>query len=236
MDTDLFTYDPGSGLDYVPAEDPTQSEIEGGNLENGVSDVLSDPQDIQSDLVQNEEGSPESDILAIGDSGNSDSDVLLQQIAEVQVETYAIDNPVSGSLSSATLDYFDRVANGLPEDYTYLAYKTSEDDSYSGSLIYGKHVDVSGKTVIFGNDSTELRVARSSSGGRYYINYYSSDASGSTVNLDSGSTILYYSNAVPGLPTLGDHRSPSVLPSVLGALFFGFVLAFVLRRFFKRGQ
>lgn len=233
MQVDLFTYNPEHGLDYEPSD-----EIGEESTENGVDDIeVSTERDILSDPVSVEEESTEvsetSDILDFDNYGNSDSD-LLQQIADIQVETYAASNPVAGNLSSNTLDYFDRVVNGLPSDYKYVAYKTSSQDSYAGSLIYGKHVDVSGNILIFGEDSVELTVSRNNYSGTYYITYDSSDASGDTVSVSNSGNVLYYTNGLEGFPTLGDYRGDTVFPMFLGLMLFGFTLAFILRRFFKR--
>jgi hypothetical protein len=224
---DLFTYDPDQGLEYDPAGEESvthaSDSFEGVVEGDSVAGSVPDPEVPEQSL----------ELSTVPDDG-SDLTVYVQQIAELQAAAYAVANPVSGSLASSTLDYFERVVNGLPSDYTYVAYKASDSDFYAGVLIYGKHVDVSGDTVIFGDGAVELRVSRTSSGGTYYIHYNSADASGSSVPVSHNGTILYYTNGLEGFPTLGAYRSPSVLPPLLAAVFFGFVLSFILRRFFRR--
>lgn len=108
-----------------------------------------------------------------------------------------------GSLSSSTLDYFDRVVSGLPDDYIYVAYRTSSNESYSGVLYYGEHVLINGNTLTF-KDGVALEVVRTSSSySSSYITYTSSDASGTSLSLSQSGSVLYYSNAFEGYPVLG---------------------------------
>ena len=105
--------------------------VEDGFLGDEVGTPVSDTETLPEDSVSSE---------IAGDSDISADVSVLYSGAPVAV--YAVGSAVGGSLSGTTLDYFDRVVDGLPSDYGYIAYKTSNDDNYAGSLIYGRDYSV----------------------------------------------------------------------------------------------
>lgn len=185
--------------------------------------------------VSGEENSSEvssPDEVSVDDAFSPDAGVLF---SDLPVAVYAVDAPVSGTMSSTTLDYFDRVVDGLPSDYGYVAYKTSNDDSYAGSLIYGRDYDVNGNNIVFGEGAVELVLSRYNYGNyNYYLQYDSRDASNTTLSLPGSGTLLYYTNLVDGRPILGKGNRPfEIAPYITVALLAVFVSC-VLGRILKR--
>lgn len=214
METDLFTYNEETGeVEYQPvetsdAEDSVQTGEE--SSENGC-DQVSPSGDDTGDLLSDSEGVSE-DTSEISEADSVDltgSNTSVLVVSDEAVAALAASSPASGSLSSSTIDYFDRLVSGLPSDYTYVAYRNDSDDSYAGTIIYGENADVSGNTIVFGKDAVEIDVSRSS-GSSYssYISYATSDATDAIVTITSSGTILYYTNALEGYPVLGGYREP----------------------------
>lgn len=191
------------------------------------SEVLTDG-NIENDVVDSEIGTSVSDAEILpedsvsseiaGDSDFSADGTVLYSGAPMAV--YAVGSAVGGSLSSTTLDYFDRVVDGLPSDYGYIAYKTSNDDSYAGSLIYGRDYSVSGNSIVFGKGAVELALSRHQLGNyNYYVYYDERSAENSSVSLPSSGSLLYYTNLVDGRPTLGRGARPfEISPYIVVAL------------------
>lgn len=126
-------------------------------------------------------------------------DALLEEL-----EPYSVDTPVTGNMSSNTLTYFDRVVDGLPDYYKYVAFADDSSDSYSGVLVYGSDYKISGNTILF-NNAYVVSVYRVRQGvtSSYYTYYSHSTISNKSFNLPATSTVLYYTNAVDGFPVLG---------------------------------
>lgn len=186
--------------------DPVTNEIvyeEGEVLDDGSYVVENGG---EGSVLGSETEVPQAQTFALPASDSGDVPVVL---SEEVAEALLASTPASGSLSSSTIDYFDRLVDGLPSDYCYVAFRNDSDDSYAGSIVYGDDYDVSGNTVVFGEGAVEIAVSRSS-GSSYssYITYDASDASDSVVNLGQSGTILYYTNAVPGYPILGSGARP----------------------------
>lgn len=227
MDTNevsLFEFNPDSGeIDYIPTEEELQGigEESGGDVSNQISSVDSETgSELSGSSVLPEE--PGSDDPVSGDSGFISS---LDAVSEQQlVQALLASSPASGSLSSSTLDYFDRLVSGLPSDFAYVAYRNDSDDSYAGTIIYGKDYDVSGNTIMFGEGAKSVDVSRySGSGYQNYISYDTSDASNTPVTVSDSGTILYYTNAVEGYPVLGGYERPVEFSAIL---IVGLIVAF----------
>lgn len=172
------------------------------------------------------------DEVSMDDAFSPDAGVLS---IDSPVAVYAVDAPVSGTMSSTTLDYFDRVVDGLPSDYGYVAYKTSNDDSYAGSLIYGRDYDVNGNSIVFGEGAVELVLSRYNYGNyNYYLQYDSRDASNTTLSLPGSGTLLYYTNLVDGRPILGKGNRPFEIAPYITVALLAVLASCVLCRILKR--
>lgn len=221
----LFTVDESGQIQYNSENEVIEDELnENDALDSSFGDSLSGEADFPESDVQAE--------LSGGDAFSPDSGVLS---SDSIVAVYAVEPAVSGALSSTTLDYFDRVVDGLTSDYGYVAYKTSNDDSYSGSLIYGRDYDVSGNNIVFGEGAVELVLSRYSYGDyNYYLQYDSRDASNTSLSLPSSGTLLYYTNLVDGRPILGKgNRLFEIAPYITVAL-IAVLASCVLSRIIKR--
>lgn len=221
----LFTVDESGQIQY----NSENEVIEDGLNENDALDSS------LGDSLSGEANSSESDVQAeiSGDDAFSPDTGVLSSDSLVAV--YAVEPAVSGALSSATLDYFDRVVDGLPSDFGYVAYKTSSDDSYAGSLIYGRDYDVSGNSIVFGEGAVELVLSRYNYGNyNYYLQYDSRDASNTTLSLPASGTLLYYTNLVDGRPILGKGNRPFEIAPYITVALIAVLASCVLSRIIKR--
>lgn len=190
--------------------DPVTNEIVYQDMESEVlsneSGTVSNENSSEGSVLDTETEVEETQEDVLADTG-SGSDVML--LSDEVAETLLASSPASGSLNSSTIDYFDRLVDGLPADYGYVAYRNSSDDAYAGSIIYGEDWDSNGNTVVFGEGAVEIDVSRvTGSGYSNYISYDTSDASDSVISLSQSGTILYYTNAVEGFPILGSGARP----------------------------
>lgn len=213
---DLFSIDESGDIIY---------EEESSNAENDASNFLQG--DSVSDTVETSPSENESVV-------DSPYTSLLGVDDVSPVAVYTVDSAVAGTLSSTTLDYFDRVVDGLPSDYGYVAYKTSNDDSYAGSLIYGRDYDVNGNNIVFGKGATELVLSRLSNGNyNYYLQYDSRSADNTTLSLPSSGTLLYYTNLVDGRPILGKGNRPFEIAPYITVALLAVMASLVITRIVK---
>lgn len=206
----LFTLNESGEIEYNSENEVlVDGSTENGSLGDEVGTSVSDSEAIPEDSVSSE--------IPLDSDITVDGSVLS---SGAPVAVYAVGSAVGGSLSSTTLDYFDRVVDGLPSDYGYIAYKTSNDDSYAGSLIYGRDYDVSGNNIVFGKGAIELVLSRYRQGDyNYYLYYDTRNAENASVSLPSSGTLLYYTNLVDGRPTLGRGSRPfEISPFIVVAL------------------
>lgn len=221
----LFTVDESGQIQYNSENEVIEDGLnENDALDSSVGDSLSgeadsSESDVQAEISGDDAFSPDTGVLS--------SDSL--------VAVYAVEPAVSGALSSTTLDYFDRVVDGLPSDYGYVAYKTSNDDSYAGSLIYGRDYDVSGNSIVFGEGAVELVLSRYNYGNyNYYLQYDSRDASNTSLSLPASGTLLYYTNLVDGRPILGKGNRPFEIAPYITVALIAVLASCVLSRIIKR--
>lgn len=204
-----------------------------------VYEVGKESNDVENDATDIIQGDPISDTLEVSPSENepisNNSDSGLSELGSLSpVAVYAVDSAVAGTLSSTTLEYFDRVVDGLPSDYGYVAYKTSNDDSYAGSLIYGRDFEVNGNSIVFGQGAIELVLSRFQNGNyNYYLQYDSRDASNTSLSLPSSGTLLYYSNLVDGRPVLGKGNRPFELAPYITVALLAVLASLVISRIVK---
>lgn len=206
----LFTVNESGEIEYNSENEVLiDGSTENGSLGDEVGTAVSDSATLPEDSL-----SPEIPV----DSDIPVDGAVLPNGAPVAV--YTVGSAVGGSLSSTTLDYFDRVVDGLPSDYGYVAYKTSNEDGYAGSLIYGRDYDVSGDNIVFGKGAVELALSRYQQGSyNYYVCYDTSSAENASVSLPASGTLLYYTNLVDGRPTLGRGARPfEISPYIVVAL------------------
>lgn len=136
---------------------------------------------------------------------STDSGVMVA--SDTLVAALSASTPAAGSLSSSTLDFFDRLASGLPTDTVYVAFRNDTSDSYAGTIIYSDDYSVSGDTVTF-RTATRIDVSRESSSYSSYIQYESENVTDESITLSQTGQILYYTDAVDGYPVLGGYREP----------------------------
>ena len=214
-DISLFEYNEETGqVEYVPSEEEMGEE--GAVNESGlVAPADSSAGSVFPSEMEGEEIVEENEV-SLGSDNSSDggSDSVLDNVQIMQA--LLASTPASGSLSSSTIDYFDRLVSGLPSDYVYVAYRNDVNDSYAGTIIYGGDYDVSGDSIVFGEGAKSVDVyRRDGSGYQNYITYDTSNATDSVVTVSNSGTILYYTNAFEGYPVLGNYYRPVGFSSLI---------------------
>lgn len=188
-----------------------------------------------SDEIQNTQNYTQTQETGESSSGGDDYGVSLlsDEVQELIVNALS---PASGSLGSSTIDYFDRVVSGLPSDYKYIGYRTSSDDSYDGVLYFGDDYEIENNVITFGEDTTELRVVRESSGGYNTVtNYYEDEIDGASIAYDLNGSTVYYTNAEVGYPVMGGYEIPfDYSPLIAVGLLCVMALAVLQKIFLKR--
>lgn len=215
---------PEVGLPNEGAADPEANIPENEVLESGtdnnqiIDEGINVPDEIQGTEIYPQE-QENGETVYLGDSYNIN--LLSDEIQELLVNALA---PASGTLSSSTIDYFDRIVSGLPSDYVYVAYRTDAQNNYNGVLYFSDNYDLEDNKVTFGEDTKEIRVIRSSYNGvNNVIQYYESEIDGASIAYDLNGDVLYYTNAEVGYPILGGivkpmGYAPFVVCAVLVAL------------------
>ena len=235
-DISLFEYNEETGqVEYVPSEEEIGEEsavVESGLVapaDSSAGSVL--PSEMEGEEIVEENEVP------VGSDNSSDGSVdsVLDNVQIMQA--LLASTPASGSLSSSTIDYFDRLVSGLPSDYAYVAYRNDADDSYAGTIIYGGDYDVSGDSIVFGEGAKAVDVyRRGGSGYQNYITYDTSDASDSVVTVSDSGTILYYTNAFEGYPVLGNYYRPVGFSSLIVVGLLASFATCILSRLFNRNR
>lgn len=211
MEQNLFGLDE-NGQIIVVEENAEDEVVENGN--DVVEDVVEG--DISSDQVEDEEISSSSQNTLVYSLGDDALPVVLSD----EISTVLVDalTPAGGSLSSNTIDYFDRIVSGLPSDYAYAAYRISSENNTDGILYYSDEYRVEDDVITFlGDNATAVRVERVA-GSNYSSNveYFNYDAFDSAVYLSRSGDVVYYTNATVGFPVLGGRTRPICNSSLLG--------------------
>lgn len=210
----------------TPSEPIT--ELFEGVFEDEQTDELSDVSLLEgydeSDLLQGEEIlDEESTEMVTGDFVTySDLSPLLQVNALAQAY-YNDQTTAYGTFNSQILDLLDRIVDGYPSDYEYVAFRTSVTDTYATKMYIGKHGFRDGNKLRLRDGCDEISFIRSTGTNAHL--YYT------VRTVDSGSVLLaddsiIYSNISTGLPTLGDPRAGNlsislfVIPVLVACLFF----------------
>lgn len=210
----------------VKTPEPTPELNESESVEDG--NVADQPID-EGDILQSPEVTPETEMeveeeapaLALPLTDDGYMPVVLAEEVTAAILGQA---PASGSIASGTLDYFDRIVSGLPQDYVYIAYRNNSDDSNDAVLYFGKKYDVDGNTITFGADAMEIIVDRVTQQGYQAVtNYYSGIAAHTSIDFNQNGAVIYYTNAAAGFPVLGGYEADlSYSPFIVGALVCAF--------------
>lgn len=198
--------------------EPTEENLNEGSDENAnVSDEVLSQGDTTTDSLQDSQTVPQTQETTVVNTVDSPVPVALEEsVSAALVQSLT---PHSGALSSATLNYFDRIVSGLPDDYIYIAYRTDSDNSADGVLYYGYDYEIDGSTVTFENGAVEVRVRRVNSGYNNETEYLRKEIGSTDVNLSHNSTLVFYSNAEVGFPILGGYEKPfSISPFLVVGL------------------
>ena len=219
--------DPEANGSEVLEDEVLEDGVDSNQIIDSGNDVSNEIQDTQNYSQTQETGESSS-------SGDDYSISLLSD--EVQELIVNALSPASGSLGSSTIDYFDRVVSGLPSDYKYIGYRTSSDDSYDGVLYFGDDYEIENNVITFGEDTTELRVVRESSGGYNTVtNYYENEIDGASIAYDLNGSTVYYTNAEVGYPVMGGYEIPfDYSPLIAVGLLCVMALAVLQKIFLKR--
>lgn len=192
--------------------DPVTNEVVYNQEQESMSDGNNDNQTgVEGSVLQPEASDPaqvqENETLGVADLGSSDTGIML--LSEDDIAALAINAPAAGSLNSSTIDYFDRLVDGLPTDYGYVAYRFDVDDAYAGTIIYGDDYETNDTSIVFGEGAVQIDVSRvTGTGYASYIQYERFDASNSVISVSQSGNILYYTNAFDGYPILGSGARP----------------------------
>lgn len=225
METDLFTLDENGQIVYesVDGEEvQTEESLFGDNeseVEESGNDVVEDAVtgDTVTDSVETEEDSEEAqEVVVLNADGGSVSVVLSDELTTALIDATT---PASGSLGTTTLNYFDRLVGGLPQDAVYVAYRTSSGNSYDGVLLWATDYDMLDGVLTLGNDARQVHVNRVTSGNTSVTEYSEYSAEDVVVNLSKSGDVVYYSNADVGYPVLGGYNQPiGFAPFLVSAL------------------
>lgn len=217
--------------------DPVTNEVVYNQEEESINDGNNvDQTGSEGSVLQPEASDPaqaQEEMVDLADLSDTDTGIML--LSDEGIAALAINAPAAGSLNSSTIDYFDRLVDGLPSDYIYVAYRYSEDDAYAGTIIYGEDYDTNEYSIVFGEGAVQIDVSRvTGTGYASYIQYEKFDASDSVVSLSQSGNILYYTNAMVGYPILGSGaRALEIAPFVAVGLIAAFASA-VLHKLLNR--
>lgn len=214
-----------------PEANVTESEVGDGT---GTGEIIDEGTDL-SDALQGEEVLEKTqEIEQIISGGDTYNVSLLSD--EVQTAVINALTPASGTLASGTLDYFDRVVSGLPSDFKYIGYRTSDDNGYDGVLYFGDDYKVKNNIITFGEDTKELRVVRETvSGYNTVTRYYETNIDGASIAYDLNGDVVYYTNAEIGYPVMGGfYQVFDYSPFIAVGLLCVMALAILQKIFLKR--
>lgn len=203
-----------SGSLFEPTEENLQ---DGSEVDGNLSDEILNQGNFATDSLQDSQAVSQAQETTVINTADSPVPVALEEpVSTALVQSIT---PHSGALSSSTLNYFDRIVSGLPDDYIYIAYRTNSNSSSDGVLYYGDDYEVDGSTVTFRSGAVETRVYRVNSGYDNETEYLRREIGNTDVNLSHNSTLVFYSNAETGFPILGGYEKPfSISPFLVVGL------------------
>lgn len=154
-------------------------------------------------------------------------------------DAVALQNSVNVSvadayLTSAIVDCFSRVVDGLPSYWKYAAYRANSSDQSEGYLIFGTDASVDGDYLVF-NEGCQIghyyRVAYQNGYSTYYeYKYDVTTLSATSYRIPYKSGQLVYTNMVMGYPTLSEYTDTHWMGLVVPAVVIVLCLILVLRR------
>lgn len=222
----LFEVDPETNeIIYNQEEESGES---GNNVDQtGDQGSVLQPETLDPAQVQ------ENQMVVLDPDSLGDSGIML--LSEDDLTALAVNAPAAGSLNSSTINYFDRLVDGLPSDYVYVAYRIDVDDAYAGTIIYGDDYAANNGSIVFGEGAVQIDVSRvTGSGYSNYIQYDRTDASDAVITVSQSGNVLYYTNAFEGYPILGAGSRPfEIAPYLVVGIVAAFAAA-VLNKLLNR--
>ena len=172
-------------------------------------------------------------------SGGDADVVMLSQSQALLADAVALQNSVNVSvadayLTSAIVDCFSRVVDGLPSYWKYAAYRANSSDQSEGYLIFGTDASVDGDYLVF-NEGCQIghyyRIVYQNGYNTYYeYKYDVTTLSATSYRIPYKSGQLVYTNMVMGYPTLSEYTDTHWMGLVVPAVVIVLCLILVLRR------
>lgn len=172
-------------------------------------------------------------------SGGDADAVMFSQSQAMLADAVALQNSVNVSvadayLTSAIVDCFSRVVDGLPSYWKYAAYRANSSDQSEGYLIFGADASVDGDYLVF-NEGCQIghyyRIVYQNGYNTYYeYKYDVTTLSATSYRIPYKSGQLVYTNMVMGYPTLSEYTDTHWMGLVVPAVVIVLCLIFVLRR------
>lgn len=199
--------------------------------------VDADGELLTGDAFQTEDIELEEPIETV--SGGDADAVMLSRSQAMLADAVALQNSVNVSvadayLTSAIVDCFSRVVDGLPSYWKYAAYRANSSDQSEGYLIFGADASVDGDYLVF-NEGCQIghyyRIVYQNGYNTYYeYKYDVTTLSATSYRIPYKSGQLVYTNMVMGYPTLSEYTDTHWMGLVVPAVVAVLCLVFVLRR------
>lgn len=196
---------------------------------------------VDHDTTLNEVLKPEADTgSSVGSVSGSDLEDVVT-FAEVETlmenafaETRATNLSIADAyLSSAIVDVFSRVADGIPFYYKYAAYRLNASDNNEGYMVFGPKAKVNGGYLDFESGSQLVhyyRIQRTSNYQTWYEYKYDVSAIYDTYRVPYGSGQLLYTNMVSGYPALAGITGSRIGPTIIVVLVLLVCVVIIMRR------
>ena len=165
----------------------------------------------------------------------SSGDAGVAMLADAVVLQNSVNVSVADAyLTSAIVDCFSRVVDGLPSYWKYAAYRANSSDQSEGYLIFGADASVDGDYLVF-NEGCQIghyyRVAYQNGYSTYYeYKYDVTTLSATSYRIPYKSGQLVYTNMVMGYPALSEYTDTHWMGLVVPAVVIVLCLILVLRR------
>lgn len=199
--------------------------------------VDADGELLTGDAFQTEDIELEEPIETV--SGGDADAVMLSRSQAMLADAVALQNSVNVSvadayLTSAIVDCFSRVVDGLPSYWKYAAYRANSSDQSEGYLIFGTDASVDGDYLVF-NEGCQIghyyRIVYQNGYNTYYeYKYDVTTLSATSYRIPYKSGQLVYTNMVMGYPTLSEYTDTHWMGLVVPAVVIVLCLILVLRR------
>lgn len=199
--------------------------------------VDADGELLTGDAFQTEDVELEEPIGTV--SGGDADPVMLSRSQAMLADAVALQNSVNVSvadayLTSAIVDCFSRVVDGLPSYWKYAAYRANSSDQSEGYLIFGADASVDGDYLVF-NEGCQIghyyRIVYQNGYNTYYeYKYDVTTLSATSYRIPYKSGQLVYTNMVMGYPTLSEYTDTHWMGLVVPAVVIVLCLILVLRR------